>query len=117
MAPTLRSTLVKLGVIDDVRPGQPRKYFGEEGQELRRLQNAESLRIYHAKLKEAAARGEPRPQFKRGRPRLYATQEEAKEAANEQNRLCRERQRKRLLEGVEKLSQLVADAPTRSNDE
>ena len=117
MASILRSTLVNLGVLEGVRPGQPRKYFGEEGQEQKRAKTKETVRIYRAKLKAAAERGEPRPKLKPGRPRIYASAEEAKLAVNDQNRICRERQQQRLLEGVERLSQLVADAKLRSSDE
>ena len=116
MPPTLRAALVSLGVLEDIRPGQPRKYIGEEGQELKRQKMREGCRAYISKIREAAKRGEPRPELKRGRPRLYETEEEARAAANEQNRNCRIRHRERLLEGVEKLSKLVLNVP-RSSDE
>ena len=119
MAPSLRSTLVKVGVIEDIRPGQPRKYVGEEGAKLKRANEILNQRLQRQLKKEAAERGEPPPIFKRGRPRKYETDEEAKIAKEQQSKVCQERLHARLEAGVQKLKELLekAHASPRSNDE
>ena len=112
MALSLRAALVRVGVIDDTKRGQPRKYFGEEGAKAKRALQASSQRKRRRVMKEAAERGEPPAILKRGRPRIYNSIEACKQAKAEQNRICMQRFRVKLEDGVKKLETLMA----RSND-
>jgi hypothetical protein len=112
MAPTLRSTLVRIGVIEDLKPGRPRKYFGEEGAKLKRELQARKQIAFRQKVKAAAERGEPRVVLPRGRPRIYETEEEAKLAKTMQTNESRLRMQSRYEEGIKKLEDLLQAVPT-----
>jgi len=56
------------------------------------------------------------PKFKRGRPTVYATEEEAKAAQKEQNRLCKQRYNARVLEALENLDRLLKQRHTSDFD-
>ena len=63
-------------------------------------------------LKDARLQGLEPPKFKRGRPKVYATEEEAKAAHSEQNRLCKQRYNARVLEALENLDKLLKQRHT-----
>ena len=58
-------------------------------------------------LKDARLQGLEPPKFKRGRPKMYATEEEAEAAHREQNRLCKQRYNARVLQALEALERLL----------
>ena len=111
MAPTLRSTLVRIGVIEDLKPGRPRKYFGEEGAKLKREFQARNQIAFRQRIKAAAERGEPRVILPRGRPRIYETDEEAKFAKTMQTSESRLRMQSRYEDGIKKLEDLLQAVP------
>ena len=63
-------------------------------------------------LKDARLQGLEPPKFKRGRPKVYATEEEAKAAHRAQNRLCKQRYNARVLEALENLDKLLKQRHT-----
>ena len=69
-------------------------------------------------LKEAAAAGLPTPAFKRGRPRIYETEEEARKGQRAMNKACIARQNERLRQASAALLVLVESGKlVRSTDE
>ena len=67
-------------------------------------------------LKDARMQGLEPPKFKRGRPKMYATEEEARAVHREQNRLCKQRYNARVLQALENLDKLLKQRHTEVDD-
>ena len=87
----------------------------EEARRIKLEQMAACHRHRRAILREAREAGQELPTFTRGRPRKY-TPEEAKEAKAQQNKECLKTYRKRVREGVIKLTDMYLEQTRSSAD-
>ena len=93
---TIRQALKELGMYMEPSRGRPALYSRED-LKLVKAQQSRSARARAAADRAAKKAGEAVPNRKRGRPKLYNTPEEAKVAQREQNRICAERYKARMI--------------------
>ena len=105
--------LTELGVCEPLPRGRLSRYDTREEAALAKKASMQRSQILRRQLvKDAREQGLEPPQFKRGRPRLYTTEEEAKAAQRAQNRLCKQRYNARVLEALENLDKLLKQRHT-----
>ena len=94
-------------ISDRPRGGLRRLGTKQEATLAKKASRQRSQIVRRQLLKDAREQGLEPPKFKRGRPKLYTTEEDAKVAQRAQNRLCKQRYNARVLQALEALEQLV----------
>ena len=105
---TLCRVLTELGVYPTLRKGRPCIYTPDEARRVKKEQVKIAAFHRNELIHEAAAKGEPPPVFKRGRPRIYATEEESILARKRMNKVCNSRHEALMTDALEDLRKHVA---------
>ena len=109
--------LAELGACEPLPRGRLTRYETKEEAAVAKKESMQRSQILRRQLlKDAREKGLEPPQFKRGRPKLYTTEEEAKAAQRAQNKLCKQRYNARVLQALETLEQLVRQRRTADSD-
>ena len=105
--------LTELGVCEPLPRGRLSRYETRDEATLAKKASTQRSQILRRQLmKDAREQGLEPPKFKRGRPKLYTTEEEAKVSQRAQNKLCKQRYNARVLQALEALEQLVKQRHT-----
>ena len=104
---TLRQVLTELGVYAPPRRGKPPTYTPEEARHVKRLQSKLAQAATRATDKARKEAGLEPLVRKRGRPRIYATPEEAKAVQRAQNAVCEKRLKARIEEALRALKPIL----------
>ena len=113
---TIRKILDELGLYAAPPRGKRPIYSPEEALRVKRQQQTAALTRARAVDRERREAGLEPLVRRRGRPRIYATVEEAKAVLREQNAVCRRRLEARVEEALMALKPILDSARGASED-
>ena len=113
---TIRKILDDLGLYAAPPRGKRPTYSPEEARRVRRQQQKAALARSRAVDRERQEAGLGPLSRRRGRPRIYATVEEAKAAMRAQNAVCRKQLAARVEEALLALKPILDSARVASDD-